>query len=65
MQYGTYIGPTPITTYGCTLCQRHHRKGLDAEYEAHLYRQDKHGVRERAPLGKAEEFVAHILADKR
>jgi hypothetical protein len=63
MQYG-YIGPTPITEYGCVLCQKHHRKGLDSEYESHLYRQDKHGVTTRAPQGKAEEFAAHMLADK-
>jgi len=64
MQYGIYIGPTPITEYGCCLCQKWHRKGLDAEYDAHIAWQSKHGTRERAPSGIAEEFVAHMLADK-
>lgn len=64
MQYGTYIGPTPITEYGCTRCQKWHRLGLDSEYEAHLMLQSKHGTSTRAPRTKAEEFVAHMLADK-
>ncbi len=62
MHYG-YIGPTPITAYGCVLCQREHRLGLDAEYQPHLYRQSKHGTYTRAPCGTAEEFVAALLAD--
>ena len=62
VEYGRYIGPTPITEYGCVLCQKYHRKGLDPEYEAHLYHQSKHGVSERKPNGAAEEFVAHLLA---
>lgn len=64
MQYGIYIGPTPITEYGCVLCQRYHRLGLDAEYESHLYHQGKHGTRTRAPIGPAETFVAHMLAEE-
>ena len=64
MQYGMYIGPTPITEYGCVKCQKYHRMGLDAEYEDHIYHQSKHGVRERAPRGIAEEFVAHMLAQE-
>jgi hypothetical protein len=62
MQYGQYIGPTPITEYGCVKCQKYHRLGLDPEFDEHLYHQAKHGTRKRAPLGKAEEFVAHMLA---
>lgn len=62
MNYG-YIGPTPITAYGCVLCQREHRKGIDADYDAHLYRQSKHGTYTRAPQGIVEEFVAHVQAD--
>lgn len=58
----TYIGPTPITAYGCCQCQREHRLGLDPEFDAHLWRQSKHGPYRRAPIGKAEEFVAHMLA---
>jgi len=60
-----YIGPTPITEYGCVLCQKYHRKGLDSEYEAHLYHQSKHGVRTRAPQGIEEEFIANILAEEK
>lgn len=65
MQYGIYVGPTPITEYGCTLCQRHHRRGIDAEYDDHLMFQSKHGVRQRAPIGKAEELAAHVQAEER
>lgn len=61
MNFG-YIGPTPITEYGCCACQKYHRRGMDPEYEAHLYRQDKHGVRTRAPIGPAETFVAEMQA---
>jgi hypothetical protein len=61
----TYIGPTPITEYGCTLCQRYHRLGLDSEYEDHIYHQSKHGIRTRAPLSSAEKFVAHLLAERK
>lgn len=64
MQYGVYIGPTPITEYGCCRCQKWHRKGMDAEYDCHIMHQSKHGIREREPRGIAEEFVAHVLADK-
>jgi hypothetical protein len=64
MQHGIYIGPTPITYYGCVRCQKYHRKGFDAEFEAHKFDQDKHGIRERGPIGKDEEFIAHMLADK-
>jgi hypothetical protein len=63
MNYG-YIGPTPITEYGCVKCQKYHRLGIDAWYDDHLYFQSKHGIRERAPIGKGEEFIAHMLADK-
>jgi hypothetical protein len=61
MNYG-YIGPTPITEYGCVRCQKYHRKGLDAEYEDHLYYQSKHGTSTRAPITIEEKFVAHLLA---
>jgi len=40
------------------------RLGLDPEFDAHLYHQSKHGTRKRAPIGKAEEFVAHMLAQE-
>lgn len=61
MNYG-YIGPTPITEYGCVLCQRYHRKGLDREYDLHICHQSKHGTSTRAPQGPAETFVANMLA---
>ena len=63
--YGRYIGPTPITEYGCVLCQKYHRLGLDPEYDAHISRQSKHGITTRAPIGKAEEFVANMLAQEK
>lgn len=58
---GHYIA-TPITEYACCICQRTHRRGLDAEYEAHLPWQSKHGTRQRAPRGPAETFVAEMQA---
>ena len=64
MRYGHYIGTTPITEYGCVQCQKYHRLGLDPEYEAHLGRQSKHGVRTRAPIGAREQFVASMLAER-
>jgi hypothetical protein len=63
MVYGRYIGSTPITEYGCTLCQRYHRLGMDEEYEAHLYHQSKHGVITRGPIGPRETFVAQMLSE--
>lgn len=60
---GRYIGPTPITAYGCVLCQCEHRLGMDAEYQEHLHRQSKHGTYTRAPHGAAEEAVAAMLAE--
>lgn len=62
MQYGTYIGPTPITEYGCVKCQKYHRLGIDPEYEAHLMHQSKHGTAQRAPRGKREELAAIVLS---
>jgi len=58
-----YIGDTPITYYGCVLCQREHRKGIDAEYTPHIYHQSKHGIKIRGPLDKGEEFLAAMIAD--
>lgn len=62
MNYG-YIGPTPINAYGCVLCQREHRRGLDPEYEAHIMRQSKHGTYTRAPLNFRERVIATLLAE--
>lgn len=39
----------PVREYGCVLCQKYHREGLDAEYEPHIYSQSKHGIGERRP----------------
>lgn len=61
MNYG-YIGPTPITEYGCVLCQKYHRLGIDQEYEKHIYHQSKHGTSTREPRDTLEKFVAHFLA---
>jgi hypothetical protein len=63
MQYGTYVGLTPITEYGCTVCQRAHRLGMDPEFGPHLHCQSKHGLRTRAPAGPAEAFVARLLRE--
>lgn len=62
MIYGTYIGPTPITEYGCVACQKYHRLGLDPEYEPHIMRQSKHGISTRAPRDKREELAALVNA---
>jgi hypothetical protein len=64
MNYG-YIGSTPITSYGCVLCQREHRLGIDPEFESHSYRQSKHGISNRAPIGPRETLVAVVLAEER
>ena len=35
-----------IVYYGCVRCQREHRQG-QPEFEAHIFDQSKHGIRER------------------
>ncbi|MFL5327372.1 MAG: hypothetical protein ACJ8C4_00525 [Gemmataceae bacterium] len=60
---GTYVGDDKITYYGCVLCQREHREGIDAEYKPHLWKQSKHGVRVRGPLNLGEKFAAYFIAE--
>jgi hypothetical protein len=60
---GDKYGPkTPglIRAYGCCKCQREHREGVDAEFADHSTFQSKHGVYERVPADKGEEFAAEF-----
>lgn len=48
-----------LTEYGCVLCQKWHRKGIDPEYQPHLMRQSKHGPRSRVATA-AETFLLEL-----
>jgi hypothetical protein len=55
--------PTQITEYGCCHCQKWHRKGLDHEYDEHIYFQGKHqGPRERVAK-PGEIFALEMLKE--
>lgn len=58
--YG-YFGPDGVRYYGCCLCQKEHREGLDPEYPLHIGRQSKHGIQYRAPT-IGERFAREMEA---
>jgi hypothetical protein len=52
--YTDSLGRTWVKEFGCCLCQKYHRLGIDPEYHDHLHRQSKHGERTRvATAGEA------------
>lgn len=54
----------PVREYGCVRCQTTHRRGIDAEYEPHLWSQSKHGWSERpATPGEVLRRLAELKGD--
>jgi hypothetical protein len=56
----TYTGQPLVREYGCVRCQKWHRRGIDPEYEPHLYYQSKHGWHER--VATPNEVLAMMRA---